>query len=30
MDPDRIRTDEQMREAVAAVLRRWDVTYRLW
>ncbi|NIL75483.1 MULTISPECIES: hypothetical protein [Rhodococcus] len=30
MDPDRMTSDEQMREIVADVLRRWKITCRFW
>lgn len=30
MDPDRMATDEDLREVVAEVLDRWGVTYRFW
>ncbi|SNT34560.1 hypothetical protein [Rhodococcoides kyotonense] len=30
MDPDRMTSDEQMRDIVAEVLGRWSITYRFW
>ncbi len=30
MDPDRVRTDDDLRDAVATLLRRWGITYRFW
>ncbi|MGA9871512.1 MAG: hypothetical protein WBQ44_10275 [Rhodococcus sp. (in: high G+C Gram-positive bacteria)] len=30
MDPDRMHSDDSVRDAVAAVLTRWSITHRFW